>query len=431
MQKSKETALVWFRNNLRVTDNTALSTAVNNHQKVVAYVSVPASMFDLHPLGFKKTSYFRAKFLLESIKDLKAALQKLNISLLVSTNELSELTDVCDKYTVSDVYLQQEWTRDEKEQEEHLPKSVTIHRYYDQFLFHPDDIPMSIENLPEIFTVFRKTCEKQIKIRPCTPMPKAMPPKNLLENVQELPSLGSLGFEKHELDPNSAFPFQGGISAANERLNHYFWKSKRLSYYKKTRNGLIGADYSSKFSPWLANGSFSAKEIYWSVKEYEGMIEKNQSTYWLIFELIWRDYFKFLSLKHTNRFFLIGGIKEKLYSWSTNKRDFALWVDGTTHEPFVNANMIELKKTGFMSNRGRQNVASFLSKQMKIDWRWGAEYFEAMLIDYDVHSNYGNWMYNAGVGNDPRDRVFNVRLQAERYDPNSKYQNLWLQNTLF
>jgi deoxyribodipyrimidine photo-lyase len=93
--------------------------------------------------------------------------------------------------------------------------------------------------------------------------------------------------------------------------------------------------------------------------------------------------------------------------------------------------MIELKKTGFMSNRGRQNVASFLSKQMKIDWRWGAEYFEAMLIDYDVHSNYGNWMYNAGVGNDPRDRVFNVRLQAERYDSNSKYQNLWLQNTLF
>ena len=84
-----------------------------------------------------------------------------------------------------------------------------------------------------------------------------------------------------------------------------------------------------------------------------------------------------------------------------------------------------------MSNRGRQNVASFLSKQMKIDWRWGAQYFESMLIDYDVHSNYGNWMYNAGVGNDPRDRVFNVRLQAERYDPNNKYQNLWLQNTLF
>lgn len=431
MQKSKETALVWFRNNLRITDNTALTTAVNNHQKVIGYVSVPTSMFDLHPLGFIKTSYFRAKFLLESIKDLRAELQKLNISLLISTNELSELTEVCDKYTVSDLYLQHEWTRDEKYQEEHLPKSVTIHRYYDQFLFHPDDIPMSIESLPEIFTVFRKACEKHVEIRPCTPLPSIMPSENLLENTQELPSLSSLGFKNHEPNPNTAFPFHGGTSAANERLDHYFWKSKRLSYYKKTRNGLLGTDYSSKFSPWLANGSFSAKEIYWSVKEYEGKIEKNQSTYWLIFELIWRDYFKFLSLKHRNRFFLIGGIKEKLYSWSTNKSDFISWIEGTTHEPFVNANMIELKKTGFMSNRGRQNVASFLSKQMKIDWRWGAQYFESMLIDYDVHSNYGNWMYNAGVGNDPRDRVFNVRLQAERYDPNSKYQNLWLQNTLF
>lgn len=84
-----------------------------------------------------------------------------------------------------------------------------------------------------------------------------------------------------------------------------------------------------------------------------------------------------------------------------------------------------------MSNRGRQNVASYLTKQMQIDWRWGAQYFEAMLIDYDVHSNYGNWMYNSGVGNDPRDRVFNVRFQAERYDPQNKYQQLWLQNTLF
>ena len=93
--------------------------------------------------------------------------------------------------------------------------------------------------------------------------------------------------------------------------------------------------------------------------------------------------------------------------------------------------MIELKNTGWMSNRGRQNVASYLTKNLNIDWRMGASYFESMLIDYDVHSNYGNWMYVAGVGNDPRDRVFNVKLQAERYDPNGKFQNLWLQPTLF
>ncbi|MEL0186501.1 MAG: FAD-binding domain-containing protein, partial [Flavobacteriaceae bacterium] len=99
-------------------------------------------------------------------------------------------------------------------------------------------------------------------------------------------------------------------------------------------------------------------------------------------------------------------------------------------EPFVNANMLELKHTGWMSNRGRQNVASYLSKENNIDWRWGAKYFESKLIDYDVHSNYGNWMYVSGVGNDPRDRKFNIKFQAERYDPNNKFQNLWLQEKL-
>ena len=93
--------------------------------------------------------------------------------------------------------------------------------------------------------------------------------------------------------------------------------------------------------------------------------------------------------------------------------------------------MIELNTTGFMSNRGRQNVASYLAKEWHIDWRWGAAYFEAMLIDYDVHSNYGNWMYNSGVGNDPRNRKFNIGHQAERYDPKGTFQNTWLQKTLF
>ena len=100
-------------------------------------------------------------------------------------------------------------------------------------------------------------------------------------------------------------------------------------------------------------------------------------------------------------------------------------------EPFVNANMLELNKTGWMSNRGRQNVASYLAKEINVDWRIGAAYFESLLLDYDVHSNYGNWMYVAGVGNDPRDRKFDVQWQAERYDSNGKFQNLWLQKTLF
>ena len=126
----------------------------------------------------------------------------------------------------------------------------------------------------------------------------------------------------------------------------------------------------------------------------------------------------------------VGGILDKNYKWIHDKKLFENWINGKTPEPFVNANMLELKHTGWMSNRGRQNVASYLSKENNIDWRWGAKYFESKLIDYDVHSNYGNWMYVSGVGNDPRDRKFNIKFQAERYDPNNKFQNLWLQEKL-
>ena len=131
-------------------------------------------------------------------------------------------------------------------------------------------------------------------------------------------------------------------------------------------------------------------------------------------------------MKYGNSIFKIGGILEKDYSWNNDTKLVEMWINGKTNEPFINANMIELFKTGFMSNRGRQNVASFFAKEWNLDWRIGASYFESMLIDYDVHSNYGNWMYLAGVGNDPRDREFNINRQADIYDKDYKFRKKWL-----
>ncbi|MDT8347931.1 MAG: FAD-binding domain-containing protein, partial [Flavobacteriaceae bacterium] len=109
-----------------------------------------------------------------------------------------------------------------------------------------------------------------------------------------------------------------------------------------------------------------------------------------------------------------------------DKNLFYRWISGTAEDDFVNANMKELALTGWMSNRGRQNVASYWAKTLKQDWRVGAAYFESYLIDYDVHSNWCNWMYLSGVGNDPRNRTFNTQLQAERYDPEGTFRQLWL-----
>ena len=432
MQKAKTSGLVWFRNDLRIRDQRALSEATTRHERVIGVYHIPDSWMKETPWGFKKMERFRAQFLIETLNQLKSDLEKLNISLWVTVGNWEETLQTLQlNHNITDLYGQKEWTKEEIEDQNKIPKSIKTHWYYDQFLYHPDDIPMKTNTIPEVFTVFRKKCEKHSHVRPPLEIPKPMGAENVLNKVPDIPTISELGYKSETLDDRTAIPFTGGEQEAWKRINEYFWSTKQLSFYKKTRNGLLGKKYSSKLSIWMAFGSISPKSIYAEVKKYEKEIVKNSSTYWLIFELIWRDYFKYISLKHENKIFTIGGILEKSYEWETNKHRIQKWISGNTPEPFVNANMKELALTGFMSNRGRQNVASFFSKEWHLDWRIGAAYFESMLIDYDVHSNYGNWMYNAGVGNDPRDRKFNIAWQAERYDPTNKYQKTWLQTTLF
>ena len=222
--------------------------------------------------------------------------------------------------------------------------------------------------------------------------------------------------------------FEGGETAGLERLRYYLWETDLVKDYKETRNGLIGSDYSSKFSAWLAQGCLSPKMIYHELKKYEAERGANKSTYWLFFELLWRDFFRLMGKKYEEKIFLKGGTKDDAPDGLRNNwQHFRPWLEGETGVPFIDANMRELNLTGFMSNRGRQNVASFLVKDLKINWQMGAEYFESMLIDYDVTSNWGNWNYVAGVGSDPReDRYFNIVKQARRYDPQGDYVRLWV-----
>ncbi|WP_340154678.1 DASH family cryptochrome [uncultured Winogradskyella sp.] len=435
MQKTKNNNnLVWFRNDLRTIDNDVLFEAQKKSDKLIAVYCFDPQSFALDKFGFKKTEKHRAKFLIETVTDLKDQLNKLNIELLVFHAQPEDvIPNIFTEYNINTVFLQKEWTSEELTIENAVNskcKNCNWHSVYNQFLYHPDDINFDTSEIPQVFTNFRKAVEKQSKIQSELSL-KKLPESNRIENNTTIPTLNDLGFEDFEINPNSAFPFKGGETEAHKRLNDYFFNSKKLGYYKKTRNGLVGIDYSSKFSAWLANGSLSARTIYWNIKKFEEEHFKNESTYWLIFELIWRDYFKYISLKHSNQIFKLKGILQKDYTWKTDQNSIQNWINGETASDFVNANMLELKNTGWMSNRGRQNVASYFAKSLELDWRIGAAYFESLLLDYDVHSNYGNWMYVAGVGNDPRDRTFNVELQADRYDANGKFRNLWLQPSLF
>ncbi|MFY8187600.1 MAG: DASH family cryptochrome [Flavobacterium sp.] len=420
--------LVWFQNNLRVEDNEALFLASQKKMPVVGIYCLDPRLFENTKYGFKKTEKFRAKFLLETLTALKKSLAEINVPLFVFFDSAEQILPIfIEKYQITTVFAEEVWTFEENETLKSVQSKTKAQwkLVFDNFLYHPKDIPFKdLATFPEVFTNFRKKTETVTKVRSCFPTPLFLK-ENLIENDTIIPKLADLGFDDFKTHPNSAFPFKGGTQEGLKRIDHYFFETQNLSVYKETRNGLIGTDYSSKLSAWLANGSLSSRMIYEKVKEYEDVIEQNESTYWLIFELIWRDFFKFIALKHGDKIFHANGILNLSYGKKISAKAFELWISGKTEEPFVNANMIELAKTGFMSNRGRQNVASFWAKNWQQDWRIAAAYFESLLIDYDVHSNYGNWLYVAGVGNDPRDRQFNVKRQATMYDPNGEYQDLW------
>ncbi len=218
---------------------------------------------------------------------------------------------------------------------------------------------------------------------------------------------------------------QGGREAGLKRLKHYLWDTDCIATYKETRNNLLGQDNSSKFSVYLALGCISAREIYAELKSYEAERGANESTYWLYFELLWRDFFRWQFMLHGKAFFSKAGVSGKASFFRQDKNAFEHWKQGKTGERLIDAGMKELASTGYTSNRARQNVASYLAKVLCLDWRLGAEYFESVLVDYDVYSNWGNWAYLAGTGNDPRDRVFNPERQANIYDPAGVYRETW------
>lgn len=427
--------LVWFRNDLRLRDNLTLVEAIAAGKEVIPVYCLDPRFFEMTANGFPKTGNFRAKFMLEAILDLKQNLQKLNADLiLLNGKPEEELLKFAKEHQVEAIFFSEEVTAEEKNVDNSLRKSallsqVAVHSYWQSTLYHGDDLPFAIQDLPEVFTFFRKEVEKKSTVRKSLPAPKdlSFPQESLKIKSENLPTLKELGLEIPRLDLRGTLEWKGGETAAMARLEEYFWTKDLLKTYKETRNGLIGVDYSSKFSAWLALGCLSPRVIAEEVKRYEKERKKNDSTYWLIFELIWRDYFRFISRKHGSSIFKIGGLKNQLDFWKRDTILFEKWKTGQTGIPFVDANMRELKSTGFMSNRGRQIVASFLVNDLESDWTWGASYFESVLVDYDVCSNWANWMYVAGVGNDPREnRYFNILRQAKNYDKYGDYVRIWI-----
>ena len=426
------TAIVWFKTDLRTEDNETLVKAISQSEQIIPVYCFDDSHFETTPYGFKKSGSFRAQFLLESLQDLDATLRALGSGLLIVKGRPEiEIPKIVKTHKVQKVFAKREVAFEEKRTENLVQNELfklrcELETLSTSTLYHAEDLPFSVKNIPDVFTNFRKKTEQDAKIR--KPFGKPTQINSPEIPIFQLPTLEALDLKRIKIDSRAAIQFEGGETEAIQRLNHYFYDTKCLSKYKETRNGMVGADYSSKFSAWLAMGCISPRFIYSEVKKYEKEFGANDSTYWLIFELLWRDFFRFMFKKHQTKFFLYAGIKsDKVNSKSLNEKLFSQWINGNTQSDFINANILELKLTGFMSNRGRQNAASYFCNELNMDWRLGASYFEEYLIDYDVCSNWGNWAYLAGVGNDPRGhRYFNIEKQAQDYDKSSNFRNLWL-----
>jgi deoxyribodipyrimidine photo-lyase len=433
--KVSRRVVVWFRQDLRLHDNEALNEAIKRGDEIVPiFVFDERQFLDKTEFGFPKTGKFRAKFILESVADLRNSFQEKGIDLIVKVGKPEEIVPkLADDINAAWVFCNIERTKDEILVQDELEKRLwaigrELYYYRGKMLYYTQDLPFPVSHTPDVFTAFRKEVEKFVPIRDLLPTPDTFKYWTFQYDKGEIPTLEDLGHEEFEVDKRAVLDFKGGETAALERLKYYLWDTDLIKNYKETRNGLIGGEYSSKFSPWLAQGCLSPKMIYHEVKKYESERKKNKSTYWMIFEVLWRDFFRLTAKKHGEKIFQKGGPKGEVNpNWIENEKIFDLWANGETGVPFIDANMKELNLTGFMSNRGRQNVASFLINDLRINWQMGAEYFESVLIDYDPASNYGNWNYIAGVGSDPReDRYFNILSQAKNYDPNGDYVKLWL-----
>jgi len=413
-----------FRNDLRLHDNQALREALSACDRLYLVYAFEERYWQASP---PRLAIHRAKFLLESLKCLEEKILLLggNLAYLFGNIE-NVLPKFMEDVGAEKCFISEENAWEEKNSEKALGQIIHLELAYNKTLIHNEDLPFDLVDLPQTFSKFRKLVEAKWHIRP-----DLRPPDSLNHTGKfstELPSLKSFGF-KNVSRKKSYFSFYGGTEQAHLRLQDWVWNKKNLSTYKESRNHLRGADFSSRFSPWIAHGCLSPREIYFEVKKYEMKHGENESTYWLIFELLWRDFFHFTARLYGSKIFHRLGIhpERPLRTEPDNAAELlSQWQEGQTQDRFINANMNELRETGWMSNRGRQNVASYLIHDLGLDWRKGAVWFEQQLIDYDPCCNYGNWLYLSGYGNDPqKSRSFNTAKQALLYDQDGSYTKDW------
>ncbi len=407
----KRTILVWFRNDLRVHDNEILLRAVERGHQIVPVYCFDPRHFMTTRYDAKKTGVLRAAFLRDNVLALKHALQQLGGDLVVAFGLPEELLpQIAKQYDVDEVYHHREVASEETHVsalvEEALWKmQINLKHFIGHTLYHKEDLPFPIKDIPDAFAIFRKKTERESSIRPQLGSPETISAPDGLE-PGHIPSLTELGFDEREIEHARNSRFKGGEATA----------LKLLEDLSSAKSMAIGY---SNLSPYIAIGSLSPNTLYHAVIRagQQGIMDKRRCEQ-LVLKLLWRDYYRFMFKKHGNRFFhhdgLTGNGPETL---ADDQPNYEKWKSGDCGCAVVDKGMKELNETGFIPHHIRVIVAAYLIQELGVNWLKGAAWFEEKLIDYNPATNYGSWAHLAGVGSSAKENkpVDIKKLIAQHY----------------
>nr|WP_298967513.1 DASH family cryptochrome [uncultured Halomonas sp.] len=420
------TDIVWLQDDLRIADNPLFHFTDTPSHLLCLYVVDEKWLAPLiEGESTPRMGPARLRFLWQSLMELRGELLQRGSDLLVRVGKPSKVViELAASLNARQVRVAEHPGVEERAHIQavaaSLPSETSVQCMESGRLFDRQALPFEQAALPDSFSAFRRSVEQVCVVPENRSAPVTLP--SWPDAPRGFPPLKAVCEQSATWQPDNrqGYAYRGGESEAHARLHDYLWHQQGAQTYKKTRNGLLGANFSTRVSPWLARGCLSARQVYAAVKAWEAENGSNESSYWITFELLWREYFIRAAELEGAKMFGAGQPDAPCTA-------FDAWRNAETGLPFVDAAMLELSTTGWLSNRARQNVASFLVKDLNVDWRLGALWFEHCLIDYDVASNWGNWRYIAGVGRDPRqDRYFNVLKQAGHYDPQGLYVAHWL-----
>ena len=404
--------LVWFRNDLRVTDNPALSFAIQQNVKVSAvYIDCPGQ-WKLHALGKSKLDFIAA-----NLEALKLNLQHNNLCLeVLNCNSFADVTRLLGDYihqnNISELVANKETGIYENRRDSAVESTISIPftRFSADCIVNPGDILNKQNLMFKVFTPFKKSW---------------------LRHIQQFgySMAGSRGVKiKHTQAVKQSTVWPAGERSAQNRLQEFC--AEKLNDYAHDRD-FPALDGGSSLSPYLSIGVLSARQCLSEIENQLGYIpfSTGENGHSWLNELIWRDFYRHLMEAFPRLSQGLPFKPETIYiDWSENQDDFKCWCEGNTGFPIVDAAMRCLNRTGYMHNRLRMICASFLVKDLQINWQWGEQYFMQNLIDADFPSNNGGWQWSAGTGADaaPYFRIFNPTVQGQRFDPEGEFILRWL-----